>query len=150
MNQRLVYQLLDMRARYTQPKDVNRVFENYYQHMYTSESNSDPTNFDLFLKHLNLPKLNDSQRNILDSPLTIEELKSALDCKSSNKAPGLDGIPPELLNTLWDIIAPLILISLNFALEKGALHRDQTTALITLRLKKCKCSSYRPISLLSF
>ncbi len=138
---------------YSQPKDVNRVFVNYYQHLYTSESNSDPTNFDLFLKHLNLPKLNDSQRNILDSPLTIEELKSALNCMSSNKAPGLDGIPPELLKTLWDIIAPLILNSLNFALEKGALPRDQTTALITLLLKKGKdpleCSSYRPISLLS-
>ncbi len=121
--------------------------------MYTSESNSVPTNFDLFLKHLNLPKLNDSQRNILDSPLTIEELKSTLDCMSCNKAPGLDRIPPELLKTLWDIIAPLILNSLNFVLEKGALPRDQTTALITLLLKKGKdpleCSSYRPISLLS-
>uniref|UniRef100_A0A671N094 Reverse transcriptase domain-containing protein n=1 Tax=Sinocyclocheilus anshuiensis TaxID=1608454 RepID=A0A671N094_9TELE len=89
----------------------------------------------------------------LDSPLTIKELKSALDCMSSNKAPGLDGIPPELLKTLWDIIAPLILNSLNFALEKGALHRNQTTALITLLLKKAKdsleCSSCRPISLLS-
>ncbi len=41
---------------YTQPKDVNRVFENYYQDLYTSESNSDPTNFDLFLKNFNLLK----------------------------------------------------------------------------------------------
>lgn len=45
---------------YTQPKDVNRTFESYYQHLYTSESSTDPTSFDLFLKHLNLPKLNDS------------------------------------------------------------------------------------------
>ncbi len=30
------------------------------------------------------------------------------------------------------------LILLNFALEKGALHRDQTTALITLLLKKVR------------
>lgn len=121
---------------YTQPKDVNRIFESYYKHLYTSESNTDPTNFDLFLKHLDLPKLNDSQRDILDSPLTTEELKSALDSMNSNKAPGLDGIPPELLKALWDIVAPLILNSFNFALEKGALHRDQNTALITLLLKK--------------
>lgn len=85
--------------------------------------------------------------------MTIEELKSALDSMSSNKAPGLDGIPPELLKALWDIVAPLIINSFNSALEKGALHRDQNTALITLVLKKGKdpleCSSYRPISLLS-
>ncbi len=73
---------------------------------------------------------------------------------SCNKAPGLDRIPPELLKTLWDIIAPLILNSLNFVLEKGALPRDQTTALITLLLKKGKdpleCSSYRPITIHRF
>lgn len=68
--------------------------------------------------------------------MTIEELKSALDSMSTNKAPGLDGIPPELLKILWDIIAPLILNSLNFALETGALHRDQNPALIVLLLKK--------------
>lgn len=132
---------------YTQPMDVNRVFGNYYQHLYTSESNSDPKNLYQFLKHLNLPKLSDSQRNILDSPLTIKELKYTLDCLNSNKAPGLDGIPPGLLKIIWDIIAPLILNSLNFALEKGALQKDQTSALINLLLKKGKkpleCSSYR-------
>lgn len=72
---------------------------------------------------------------------------------STNKAHGLDGIPPELLKILWDTIAPLILNSLNFAVESGTLHRDQNTALIVLLLKKGKdpleCSSYRPISLLS-
>lgn len=86
---------------YNQPKDVNRVFKSYYQHLYTSESNTDSINFDSFLKNLNLPKLKDSQREIMDSPLTIEELKSALDSMSSNEAPGLDGIP---LRVVEDIV----------------------------------------------
>lgn len=70
------------------------------------------------------------------------------------KAPGLDSLPPGLYLVLWDLIGPLLLDSLNFAIDTGNFHRGQnTSALILLVLKKGKnphcCSSYRPISLIS-
>jgi len=67
------------------------------------------------------------------------------------KSPGPDGIPPELYLAVWDVVGPLILNSMNYAIKHGMLHRDQNTALIILLHKKGKdalnCSSYRPISL---
>ncbi|KAG1924766.1 hypothetical protein F2P79_025947, partial [Pimephales promelas] len=71
---------------------------------------------------------------------------------NKGKAPGLDGLPPELYLAIWDLIGPLLLDSINFAIDTGCFHRDQNTALISLLLKKGKeplcCSSYRPISLI--
>lgn len=69
------------------------------------------------------------------------------------KSPGLDGIPPELIIVLWDVVGPAILNSINHSFISGTFHRDQKTALITLLLKKGKdpleCASYRPLSLLN-
>lgn len=54
---------------------------------------------------------------------------------------------------LWDIIGPLLLDSINFALNTGSFHCDQNTSLISVLLKKDKpplrCGSYRPISLIT-
>lgn len=53
---------------------------------------------------------------------------------------------------VWDIVGPLFLNSVNYALETGQFHRDQNTLLITLLLKTGKdpldCASFRPISLI--
>lgn len=54
---------------------------------------------------------------------------------------------------VWDQVGPLILASINYAIDHGRFHRDQNTSLITLLLKKDKhpyCpKTYRPISLIS-
>lgn len=66
---------------------------------------------------------------------------------------GLDGLPPEVFLELWDVIGPLLLDSINFALNTGSSHREQNTSLISVLLKKGKpplrCGSYRPISLIT-
>lgn len=53
---------------------------------------------------------------------------------------------------VWYTVSPLILESIQFAIEEGSFHRDQKLAIIALLLKKDKdpldCSSFRPISLI--
>lgn len=70
-----------------------------------------------------------------------------------NKAPGLDGIPPELCVAIWPLIGPLFLEMVNYSLIKGSFHDSANMAIVSLLLKKDKlpteCSSYRPLSLLN-
>ena len=88
----------------------------------------------------------------LEILLTLLELKEASNLIQKAKSPGLDGLPPELFIELWDVMGPLLLDSLNSAIDTGPFHHDQNTSLISVLPKKGKpslrCGSYRPISLL--
>ncbi len=90
---------------------------------------------------------------MLESPISFSELKDTSDSMPKAKALGLDGIPPELLLCLWDLVGPVILDSIKFLLSTGSFNRDQKIALISLLLKKGKDplegSSHRPISILN-
>ncbi len=121
---------------YTQIKDINQIFKSYYEQLYTSNSSSSYQQNVSFLQQFPLSKFDEHHLEMLNGPLSLDELKLALDSMSKNKAPGSDGIPPELISAIWDIVSPLVLNSFNFAIENGTFHRDQNTALITLLLKK--------------
>jgi hypothetical protein len=53
-----------------------------------------------FLSSLDFPKLYRKQSGFLDSPRTLEELRSALTSMKRGKSPGL-GFPPELFLEIW-------------------------------------------------
>lgn len=137
----------------TDPRAINNTFKAFYSTLYSSEVVLDRHACKQFLENLNLPKLPEEDKNLLEEPLTLEELHSAAKSLKKGKSPGPDGIPPELYLAVWDIVGPLILNSMNFAIKHGMLHRDQNIALIILLQKKNKdplnCSSYRPISLIN-
>ena len=100
----------------------------------------------LFFEGLDIPSLSQQERELLDAPITLQELKAALDAMNKGKSPGFDGIPPELLSILWNQIGPLILSMIERSVASGAFDTDANTALITLLLKKGKdpveCTSY--------
>lgn len=136
----------------TDPTSVNEVFRKFYADLYTSETTWDHTSSGSFLDELELSNLSSREAEVLESPVTLDEVSTALRSLNRGKSPGLDGIPPELLLLVWDIVGPLLLNSINYALETGSFHRDQNMALISLLLKKGKdplnCANFRPISLI--
>ncbi|KAI8510866.1 hypothetical protein Bbelb_117820 [Branchiostoma belcheri] len=90
----------------------------------------------------------------LDTPPTIDELRKAINSLASGKAPGSDGIPPEVVkagkNTaLHNHLHELLLQ----CWEEGAVPQDMRNAsIITLYKNKgdrSDCNNYRGISLLS-
>ncbi len=105
-----------------------------------------------FLNGLALPSLSEADSDHLARPITMLELREAVADMQRGKAPGWDGIPPELYLSFWDILGPLLLSMIQYSIEQGKFSRDVNTALISLRLKKDKnptdCSGYRPFSLL--
>lgn len=106
-----------------------------------------------FLENLNLSILSAQDRDLLEEPLTLKEFHNAAESLREVQSPGPGGIHPELYLAVWDIVGPLILSSINYAIKYGVLHRNENIALIVLLHRKNKdplnCSSYRPMSLIN-
>lgn len=134
----------------TDPNAINDIFRNFYSNLYTSECHTNIEKYTLFLQKLALPSFDHSDSLKLEDPISLVEI--AVKAPQKGKSPGIDGLPPELYLAFWDQVGPLILGSINVAIEQGSFHRDKRNALITVLLKKDKdpleCSSYQPISLI--
>ena len=90
----------------------------------------------------------------LDTPPTIEELEKAIESLSCDKAPGNDGIPPEIIkagkgSSLTQHLHELLLA----CWEEGSVPQDMRDAKIVTLYKnkgdRSDCNNYRGISLLS-
>ena len=44
----------------------------------------------------------DLENTIINDHFTIPEMENAMDYLKNNKAPGIDNIPAEILNTIWE------------------------------------------------
>lgn len=105
-----------------------------------------------FLSTVNLPQASEAQRELLNRPITREEVKEAINTLQNNKAPGPDGLTPEFYKTFCDLLIGLLLNMLSYSFKSGVLPNTMMDANISLILKKGEpaddCASYRPIALL--
>lgn len=135
------------------PQDINNIFRNFYSNLYSPTHQPTQSEIDTFLNSLTLPKLTAEQTNILDAPLTLNELTKALNKIPSNKSPGPDGLPAEFYRHFWDILSPLFNRVIIEIKRSSTIPTHMNTAAMTLLLKPNKDpshpSSYRPLSLLN-
>ena len=107
----------------------------------------------VFFQNLNMPTICEESKNILENPVTAEELNMAIQTLQSGKSPGTDGFPSEFYKKFSTHLIPHMLNMYNESLESGVLPQSLKEASISLILKKNKnpshCKSYRPISLLN-
>ena len=89
----------------------------------------------------------------LDKNPTIHEVERAISQMKSNKAPGVDGIPPEALKHGGPVLCSRLHKFLNVCWEQGKIPNDLRDAVIITLYKnkgeKSDCSNYRGITLLS-
>ena len=96
--------------------------------------------------------LSENSRITLDSDITIDELKKAVDMMANNKSPGTDGIIIEFYKYFWDDIKFDVLEVFNHSFDIGSLPHTQYLAAIRLLFKKGEredLRNWRPISLLN-
>ena len=144
----------DQSGIYTQsPQDINQIFYHFYKTLYSKTGNSKLEDIQTFLSDLNLPQLTVEYRDILDAPLTVDELQRASDSMSAGKAPGPDGFPIEYIQHFWSILSPLFFRTVTEIKNSGHVRPDMNTASIKLLLKPDKDptlpTSYRPLSLIN-
>lgn len=99
----------------------------------------------------NIPSLPEMME--LDTEPSIEELKEAIKALKSGKAPGSDGIPPELIkNAQSSLLQPIYGLLLRCWYEGEVPRAMRDAKIITLYKNKgdrSDCNNYRGISLLS-
>ncbi|KAL9954029.1 hypothetical protein ACROYT_G041517 [Oculina patagonica] len=102
---------------------------------------------------MEIPKLEDKERDELDGPLTYEECKKSLEAFQNGKSPGVDGLTVEFYKHFFDLIGLDLLASLNRAYEFGRLSISQRRGIITLLPKEdaelLLLQNWRPITLLN-
>ena len=100
-----------------------------------------------------IPQLAEEDREMLNLPITLVELKEALEGAAQHKSPGPDGLPVEVYSQYGEVILQPLLEALFEAEEKGTLPDSMQEAIIILLSKpgkdKLSRDSYRPISLLN-
>lgn len=72
------------------------VFLNYYSSLYQTEVNKCAVSLERYLDQISFPVILAAQKEFVDSPITLAELKLTLKGFGENKSPSLDGFSFEL------------------------------------------------------
>ena len=105
-----------------------------------------------YLSNIQVPKLDDTDKEYCEGLLTVEECEAALKTFKKGKSPGNDGITAEFYKKFWFIFGKLIVDSFNTSHRDGELSSSQRQAVITLLDKgkdRTLLKNWRPISLLN-
>jgi hypothetical protein len=106
-----------------------------------------------FLKDNDVQTIEDEDKQVLDHPITIDELTKAVKELPNNKTPGSDGLPVEFYKMFWGKIQQTVFESIEYAIDKGEMSTDQKRGVLTLIPKQDKdiksLKNWRPLSLLN-
>lgn len=95
-------------------------------------------------------KLKNSERDLLERDLTINELTKAMQSMQNKKSPGLDGLPKEFYNNFWDQLKAPLLQVFKESFSRGILPPSLRTGSISLLFKKGDrkdLKNWRPLNL---
>ena len=147
--QRTMYEVNDANNKLVKdPKAILKVQHDYYNALYKQDKK---VNFRL--KNDTGKKVTDIENLILEEPITLDELKKAVDLFPPAKTPGCDGLPAMLYQCLWNSIGMYFHGAINYGLQRGVLHMSATRGYLMLIPKKhrnlLEVKNWRPLVMLS-
>ena len=150
-----IYSLLNQQGQSTNTHaEVLEQICKYYELLYSADEESQDRSQSPgdFVKDLTLPKLQEVEKNLCESPLSENEVLLALKALNNKSAPGLDGLPAEFYKVFWNGLKKYLMDSYKYSFKEGALSPSQRQGVITLlhkgkELARDNLGNWRPISL---
>ena len=110
------------------------------------------TKLDDFTRGMDLPKLNQREKEMCDAPLEEREIAESICCMQNGSAPGTDGIPVEFYKVFWQHIRIPLLNSYKHSFRSKKLPYSERLGVLTLihkgkDLARDDVNNWRPISL---
>ena len=101
---------------YTDKENIMKIATKYYSDLYTPSKTNRKTQ-DKLLRNIQ-KKITQEQKEKLDAPITIDEIKTAIFQIKPGKSPGLDGIPAEFYQEYWNIVKDIYKQTQNSGISK--------------------------------
>ena len=135
----------------TNKEEIIKHFSDNLQSKYLNNvDRSDPRDY---LLNSITSKLSDRQRDVLDKPLSIQELHSALLSMKKGRSPGSNGFTSSFFRHFWDVVGIFLFRAVNEGLQNGTAILSHCESVVTLIPKQGKprdlLKGWRPISLLN-
>lgn len=120
----------------TDTPSILKEFCSFYQNLYSSRVSYPAEELTQFLDSITLLQLQDTDKKLLNAPLTLEELQLALAEFPNSKAPGNDGLPIELYKKFGGILLPELLHTFIEAFNSDSLPGSMYEAVVVVILKQ--------------
>ena len=139
----------------TDTQEILSMCVKHYSKVYTQSvvSTNDVSLNNLFLRHIPEERMSYKHFQLLEKPISEDELYKALCTMKNDKAPGGSGLTVEFYRTFWPKISRLVHRAITHAFNSGELSPSQRRGLIRLVPKKrvdlMKVNRWRPITLLN-
>ncbi|SCV72788.1 BQ2448_4325 [Microbotryum intermedium] len=131
------------------PDRVDRLRDEFLAPIRAARTCDDPRSDPYFLR-----RLSEAQIDLLQQPITENEVVAAIGTTHPGRSPGPSGVPYELYHTAPEAWAKVLTKAFNAMIERGSLSPKQGQGLVRLIFKRHKknadraeLSSYRPITL---
>lgn len=128
--------------------EMRRIAVDFYSDLYADNVTDSNCRDELFSC---LKKLTPEQQEVIDLPVTFQEVSKAVHDLSSEKAPGLDGFPSEFYKHFWNVIGKDYFEMLLSSIQTGSLPKSCNRAVLSLLPKKgdLYClKNWRPVALM--
>lgn len=134
----------DFDVTHTEHKSISKIAVYYYQSLLGTSRTVTPLD-----ENVELPLLNDTQRNILEAPFTALDVLKILKSMAKNRSPGPDGFSAEFYLAAWDIVGSDVVSGILHFFHSNELPRIINANGVAL-IPKIDCpvnmSHFRPIS----
>ncbi|KAJ1169478.1 hypothetical protein NDU88_001371 [Pleurodeles waltl] len=132
-------------------KDIRKAVTDFCGDFY-SEKRSDGDQAEKFLSGIPR-KVSAPAREVLNAPLSLEELHLVVKSFRTGKTPGSDSLPIEFYSSQWDLVGPDLLELYEEMEQEGAMPHTLKEGMIAVLYKhkweRCDFKNWHPISLLN-